>query len=312
MGIMDFVNEIYNYRPLALLLITIENLIDHFQIIGLLKFAYNSKESSWTPKARYFVNWFFENFLFQTENNNHKTYYVVSVIIVSLTVILYCLFLDQIHKYNARKMSVVLAVILVIDHLIYGPGALAMARVLNSNKFCTEYKEMMYDSSVTCWETAHLNLIWFGYLFSGFVLTLTCGIGPILRAERCGAEKQFGNDALCPGIYKLYLFACLYVLTEIKEPYMGIIGGVPVICYLLYFEGYEESHICKIKISSICGIVWGFICCYKLTDDQTAGSDMLLIGWGLSLSAGYSLLSIKHLLSPRRNPSELPIDKQPN
>ena len=309
---MDLVNKIYNYRPLALFLITVENLIEHFQLLGLFKFAYHSEETNWTPKASDFVNWFFEHFLFRTKNNHHKSFYAATVIVVACTAFAYGLFLDQVHKHNVGRMSLSLAVILVVDHVIYGPGAIAMARIMATNKLCNEYEEMLYDSSVDCWGTTHLFMMWFAYIFIGFIITFACGIGPILRAERAGAEKQFGNDAFCPALYKTYCFSCLFTLMFLKEPYLGAIAGIPVICYLLYFEGYEEPHIIKIKIASISGLVWGFICCQKLEDSRTTGSDMLLIGWGFSLAVGYSLLTIKHILFPRKNPSELTIDKIPN
>ena len=309
---MDLVNRIYNYRPLALFLITVENLIEHFQILGLLKFAYHDEEAKWTPQAADFIDWLFEHFLFKTKENHHKSFYAACIIVVGCTVIVYGVFMNQIHKYNAGKMTVALAVILLIDHVVYGPGAYAMAKILASNKLCTEYEVMLYDSSVDCWGTTHLSLMWFGYIFLGLILTLACGIGPILRAERVGVEKQFGNDGFCPSLYKLYLFGCLFLLMVIKEPYLGVIAGVPTICYLLYFEGYEEPHIVKIKIASVTGIVWGLICCEELKNDRTNGSDMLLIGWGFSLAIGYSLLTVKHILFPRKNPFEMTIDKLPN
>jgi hypothetical protein len=307
---MDVFNDIYNIRPLALLFLTAETLIEHFQVLSFLSKAANPDEEEWTVKTAEFLKWFNDHFLFDTEGH-YKTYFTICSMITVSICSLYALFMKKIHKINSKSFSYFLSLILIVDHVILGPGALMMIDVLLSNSHCDQYEHLLSDPEVDCWTSSHLFLLWLGKLFIALILAFIMGICPILRAERAGAEKQFGNDGFCPAVYKGYLYLSVAIFAPLQEPVWGVVIGLAAVFYFVVFEGYEETHVVKIKIASIFGIVWAFFCCNHLNHDKHAASDMLLVGWGFSMAFGYSLLAIKLSFFERKQ-VELTIDNTKN
>jgi hypothetical protein len=187
----------------------------------------------------------------------------------------------------------------VLDHILFGLGFNMMLKYLLAPYGCNIQTELIIDTSVNCWTSEHISFMMFGFVFASLGLVLVAGFCTLLRAERNGVERPFGNDLVFPSLYKILNFFVVSLLSTIGEPYLGIVFVAIVMVYLMIFEAYDEIHVACMKMACLTGLLWAFICAEVVRNDGEKGSDMMVIGWGISLAVGYGLIVVKNLIISR-------------
>lgn len=304
---MDKLEGLYTNRYLGLGLLTLEMIIEHFQVLVALKYSLNPEGGSWNSSASDFLDGLESAFLISPDSNFHSLF-LASCIIISVLLLIYIIFNSHIHQANVSEFTWKTIVILICDHILIGLGFIIMITILLSPHFCNELSELIVDTNVTCWKKDHMIYIELGFLFSAILLILAAGICVILRAERKGVEKIIGKDYFLPGIYKILGVTIVGLFSTIGEPYLGLFFSLALFLYWFVYETYVELHVASIRMGSIFALVWGFLCAEIVRNDSDKGSDMLVYGWFWSFVFGYAVLYLKSLVIIRQD-KVISIDK---
>ncbi|OMJ80337.1 hypothetical protein SteCoe_19435 [Stentor coeruleus] len=305
---MEKVEGVYHEKYLGLLLLSIEILIEHFQVVSFIKDSLNPEGQSWNSSASNLFDGLSSTFFIPVDEDNFKLCFITSSILIGLSLILYLILSKQIHEINKGPLTYWLILIQILDHILFGLGFNMMLACLLGPYGCNIETELIIDTSVNCWTSEHLSFMMFGFVFASLGLVLVAGFCTLLRAERNGVERPFGNDLVFPSIYKILNFFIVSLLSTIGEPYLGIGFVAVVMIYLMIFEAYEEIHMACMKMACLTGLLWAFICAEVVRNDGETGSDMMTIGWGISLIVGYGLIVVKNFIFSR-NPVVASIEK---
>lgn len=296
---MEKFSNFYNERYLSLLMLSLECLIEHCQVLSFIKDSLNPSGKSWNSSALDFFEALSDSFLIPIDQDTFKISFMISSIIISLLLLLYLIFNRHIHNLNKGKLTFTLLSIQFIDHIILGIGYIIMLKIFLIPYGCNEKSQLIIDTSIDCWTNQHLFYMQIGYLFASIEVVLVAGISTVLRAERKGVEKPFGNDLVFPSMYKILNLLVVSLLSTIGEPYVGIGFVIVPIGYLIVFEAYEDLYVGCLKMACLFGLLWGFICAEVARNDGEIASEIAKIGWGPSLVVGYFILVAKSLVFNR-------------
>ncbi|OMJ81311.1 hypothetical protein SteCoe_18233 [Stentor coeruleus] len=289
-------------------MLSLECLIEHCQALSFIKDSLNSSGESWNSSALDFFEALSDSFLIPIDQDTFKISFIISSILITLLLLLYLIFNKYIHNINKDKLSLTLIFIQFLDHIILGIGYIIILKIFLIPYGCNENSQLIVDTSINCWTNEHLFYMQTGYLFASIGVLLVAGISTVLRAERKGVEKPFGNDLVFPSMYKILDLLVVSLLSTIGEPYVGICFIIVAIGYLGIFEAYEDLYVGCLKMACLFGLLWGFVCAEIARKNGELASQMVTIGWGISLVVGYFVLFVKSLIV-NREPMFQCIDK---
>lgn len=233
--------------------------------------------------------------------------YTTAIAIVGLTFGLYIIFGERVHKWNKTSNSWATPAIWFIEHIIYGVGFVPIISQYVEVQYCNVYSELDSNTSIDCWKIDQMAMMEFGFIFTGIALFMAGVVAPVLKSERNGIEKRWGNESYFPGLYKLLVVGIVYLLAPIGLPYAGIIITGCLILYLFFYECYKSLHVASMRMAVLIGTFWIFICAEALAGGSDRGSDMLS-GWIPLMVFGYTILPLKSLIV-KRELKVLPIEK---
>mmetsp|Transcript_12637 Transcript_12637/g.12720 ORF Transcript_12637/g.12720 Transcript_12637/m.12720 type:complete len:304 (+) Transcript_12637:9-920(+) len=303
---MNILKKLYNIRLLAHFLITIEILVEHAQVMSFLKSAPDPTDNLWNSDA---VDAFdgLKKIALRFDDDAFMGIYITSIAVVGATFILYLILGTKVHKWNKGQDTWGTLAIWFVEHIIYGIGFVPIISQYVAPQYCNLYSELKSYTSLDCWKTDQMAMLEFGFIFTGIALFMAGVVAPVLKSERNGIEKRWGNESYFPGMYKLYVIGVAFLLAPVGVPYAGIIVTIFIILYLFFFECYKSLHVASMRMSVLWGSLWVFICAESLKDSTSRGSDMLA-GWIPFLVFGYIIMPLKALIV-KRELKVLPIEK---
>ena len=94
-----------------------------------------------------------------------------------------------------------------------------------------------------------------GVVVSSIAAFLVAGVCVMLRAERKGVERFFGNEIVVVVVYKILILASVSLLIPLGEPLVGIYLVAAVVLYTFWYEGYAEIHLASVKMAALFGFL---------------------------------------------------------
>ena len=297
---IEKLRDAWNNRYIGLSLLSVEMIVEFLQVLPFIADSAHPNGDGWNDSASDFIGDLKDLVLITPDENEYTAAYVVSCVFIGIIFTAYVALNSQVHKYNQKDFYWTSPVFVIADHVIIGLGFVIMVSILTDTLFCNESSNLTSDTSVNCWTSDHLAIIQFGLIFSGLALIISAGFCVILRAERRGVERPFGNDLATPVLYKILVFFIVFFLPHIREPYLGIVFVCMLVFYVAVYEGYQEIHVASLRLAVLVGFFWAFVCAETTEYHSEDASNMLLYGWPFSLILGYSILYLKSFLIERK------------
>ena len=296
---------LYNNKYLAIAALGCEMLIEHLQAMSFMKDAPKPGDS-WNSGANDFFD-VLKALALRFDGNAFIALYVIAIVLVIIPSVAYFVFATQIHRWNKQQNSPATPVIWFFDHIVFGIGFVPIVAHMTEVQFCDVSGDIDSYNNVTCWETGQMALIEIGFLVIALAYFLAGVIFPVLKSERNGIEKRWGNESYFPGIYKLLILAVVSLFAPLKLPWPGILATAVVIAYLAFAECYQELLVASSRMAVLFGQLWFFICA-TITDSSESTASYLLIGWIFMAALGFGVLPLKAQII-KREPKVLPIEK---
>lgn len=295
----------WNNKYVCMLFLACEILIEHIQAMSFLKNA-PDRSVSWNSDAREVFD-DLARIALRFYDSTFQGLYTTAAVIVGVTTVLYLALNKPIHKLHKSKNTLAQITIWFFEHILFGIGYIPIISQFVEVEYCRIDGKIERYSDVECWKKDHMALVVIGYILSGFALFISGVICPAFKSERNGIERKFGNESYFLGMYKLLLFAVVFLLGPIHDPAPGIVLTVLVIAYLFIYEAYAELIVASLYMGVLFGQLWVFICAATL-DKENYGSDMLA-AWPPFIVLGFAVLPLKSLVYLRA-PRTLPVEKQ--
>lgn len=296
---------VWNNKYVCMFFLACEILIEHIQAMSFLKNA-PDRSVSWNKDARDVFD-DLARIALRFYDSTFRGLYITAAVIVGVTTILYLSLNKPIHKLHKSKNTVALIVIWFFEHILFGVGYIPIISQFVEVEYCRIDGTIERYSDITCWEKKHMSLVVIGYILSGFAMFVSGVVCPAFKGERNGIERKFGNENYFLAIYKLLLFAVVFLLGPIHDPAPGIVLTLLVIVYLFVYEAYAELVVASLYMGVLVGQLWVFICAATL-ENESYGSDMLA-AWPPFIVLGFAILPLKSLVY-HRAPWTLPVEKQ--
>lgn len=296
---------VWNNRYLCLFALSIEVLIEHIQAMSFLKTA-PDRSVNWNSDA---IDMFegLEKISLRFYDSTFMGLYITAAVIVFVSLILYIALNRPIHRLHRRKNTLTCIVVWFFEHILFGVGYIPILAQFVQVQYCKTDGTIERYKDVDCWGKDHMTLLEIGFILSGFALFLSGVACPVFKCERNGIERKFGNESYFLGMYKLLLFAVVFLFGPIHDPTPGIVLTVLTIAYLFVYEAYAELHVASLYMGVLVGQLWVFICAATL-DSESYASDMLA-AWPAFIVLGYAVLPLKSLVY-HRAPKVLSVEKQ--
>lgn len=296
---------VWNNRYVCLFALSIEVLIEHIQAMSFLKTA-PDRSVTWNSDA---LDMFkgLEKIALRFYDSTFLGLYITAAVIVFVSWVLYLALNKPIHSLHRKKNTVMCILVWFFEHILFGVGYIPIISQFVQVQYCTKAGTIERATDVDCWGKDHTALLEVGFILSGFALFLSGVACPVFKCERNGIERKFGNESYFLGMYKLLLFAVVFLLAPIHDPVPGIILTLLTMIYLFVFEAYAELHVASLYMGVLVGQLWVFICAATLENDSY-GSDMLA-AWPPFIVLGYAILPLKSLVY-HRAPKVLSVEKQ--
>ena len=285
-------------------------LINMFQLLQALSFIKDAPESgSWNSDVSDFFT-FTKHIALRYSDDNYKLFYIISCIACAVTLVLYMLLSDYIHKLNKRN-DVSLYLILFFEYIVFGLGFIPMISRFVEVQICNTNLDIDTWSSVSCFDNDQLALLEIGFVCISIAFIMNSVIFPSLKYERNSVEKLWANESYIEGFFYLILIGVASLLGFIKLPSVGIILCSAALAYALVLECYESIIVASSRCGVLSALIWAFAAAYVLKNDNNGGNTMiklLIIGY----SIGFLIRFIKSFIIKREKKSVIPVVKGTN
>lgn len=276
-----------NSLGLGRFLLTLFAVCEHVQLMSFGKRILGEGEDHWQDSAGDIFDGM-KKIALRFEDHGLIAVYILSVVFSLSFLTFYLIFTNKVHVWN-RQSGLLAYLILAIDHIIFGLGFVPMIAAFAEMQLCNSDGNLASYNAQDCWDSSQMALLSFGFIGASAVLVMSAVVSPLLRDERGGLEKRWGNEDYFPALFRLLTAGIIYVPAGIHKPFPGIAGCSVVILYLCWSQAYKDNHIAAVKMGVLCGQLWVFISAQIVVSSGSELGSQMLIGWAPAIVVGYAL-----------------------
>ena len=267
------------------------------QLIQALSFIKDAPESgSWNSSASNFFS-FCKDLALRFDGDAFIAIYIASCVVSFISIIVYIIFFDQIHKAN-KQNGAFFYLILFFEYGVFGFGFIPMISKFVEVQLCNSSLDIVSYSSVSCFQNEQLWLLEIGFFSIGIVFLMNAAIFPTLKFERNGVERLWGNESYFEGFYYLYLTGVVSLFGYIELPWVGVVVGLALFVYAMVFECFQSVFIACNRCGIVLALIWGFAAADQLDVNSGSANTMIYL-WPVIYVVGFVARCLKNCLIKR-------------
>lgn len=260
-------------KVLRIFLVFIINLIQLFQALSFLKKA--AKSDKWDSNIINFID-ACKIITLRLDNEPFIVLYIISSSICTVSVLLYILFYDQIHKNN-QNFSVFSLFQWFVEYIIFTIGFIPMTSKFIEVQLCNnDYKIQPYHQ-VSCFDKSQMVMLQVGFVCIGITFIVNSIVIPALKHERNGIEQLWSSENYFEGVFYLILFSAESFIGFIQKPWVGILICGMGFVYGLIYECYRNLYVACSRCSVIFSLMWAYTAAYVLEHDANIGNILIYL-----------------------------------
>lgn len=287
--------ELYNSKVVGFGALGAVYLFEHVQLMSFMGNAISfdevAEQEEWDSLARDLFE-DSEYAALRLEDNAYTAMYLVSCVLILVSVLLYGLFFKKVHQENKAQDSALTPIIWVFEHVVFEVLFVPIVSALVQIQFCDINRKVSVNTEIDCFGFGHSVMVIIGWGMLGWALLMAGIVFPVLKSERKGIEERTGGEYYFPVMNKLLVVAVISLLAPIRKPLVGLFLTLTLLGYLAIYDCYKERVVAALRMAVLFGQTWMFFCAVVAGSDGETGS-MMLYGWPVMLLLGGPLMLIR-------------------